>query len=328
MLRVGWIAGTLPIIVASRITAFRKLLLQFAGRGRIMESSTRKLSVPKKLFSHFYILGVIWTTFLLVPTWLYAYKRAPIISESVLYSSIVSHLTGVSHEFSLHKSHSSSGVKYKYEIWNSVFLLLLMEAQVLRRLYESIHVFKYSPSASMHIVGYLTGLFFYTAAPLSLCCKHSSEVFKYTANLSAEFIVKGKDRMQVDEFDLWGYVNPLLQLKWYVWIGAAVFFWGWIHQERCHAILGSLREDNQMADHYAIPHGDWFEYVSSPHYLAEIVMYGGFVIASGFSDVTIWLLFGFVVANPSFAAVETHKWYLGKFDNYPRNRNAIIPFVC
>lgn len=60
------------------------------------------------------------------------------------------------------------------------------------------------------------------------------------ANLSAEFIVKGKDRMQVDEFDLWGYVNPLLQLKWYVWIGAAVFCWGWIHQERCHAILVSF----------------------------------------------------------------------------------------
>lgn len=118
----------------------------------------QKLSVPKKLSSHFYILGVIWTTFLLIPTWLYAYKRAPIISESVLYSSIVSHLTGVSHELSLHKSHSSSVVKYKYEIWNSVFLLLLMEAQVLRRLFESIHVFKYSPSSSMHIVGYLTGL--------------------------------------------------------------------------------------------------------------------------------------------------------------------------
>lgn len=60
------------------------------------------------------------------------------------------------------------------------------------------------------------------------------------ANWSAEFIVKGKDRMQIDEFDLWGYVNPLLLLKWYAWIGAAVFFWGWIHQERCHAILVSF----------------------------------------------------------------------------------------
>lgn len=81
---------------------------------------------------------------------------------------------------------------------------------------------------------------FYTAAPLSLCCTYSMEVFKLVANLLAEFIVKGKDRMQFTEPNFWGHVYPLLQLKWYVWIGAAFFFWGWIHQWCCHAILVSL----------------------------------------------------------------------------------------
>ncbi|KAI3451301.1 hypothetical protein Pfo_007966 [Paulownia fortunei] len=330
LLRAVWIAGILPIVIASfpssKVSAFRELLLKFGRRGKIMESSSEKLSVPQKLFCHFYILAVIWTTFLLVATWLYAYKTAPTVSEPVLYSSIASHLTGVSHEFSLRKSHSSLR-GYKYGIWNSVFLLLLMETQVLRRLFESIYVFKYSPSARMHIVGYLTGLLFYTAAPLSLCCTYALEVFKFVASMFAEFVVKGKDRMQVTEFDLWGHLNPLMQLKWYVWIGAAFFSWGWIHQRCCHAILGSLRENDQKVSDYAIPHGDWFEYVSSPHYLAEIVIYGGIAIASGFSDITIWLLFGFVVANLAFAAVETQRWYLSKFDNYPRNRYAIIPFV-
>lgn len=113
----------------------------------------QKFSVPQKYFCHFYIVGAIWTTFLLVATWLYAYKTAEVVSESLLYSSIASQLTGVSHEFSLKKLG-----EYKYGIWNSVFLLLLMEAQVLRRLIESIYVFKYSPSARMHIAGYLTGL--------------------------------------------------------------------------------------------------------------------------------------------------------------------------
>lgn len=60
------------------------------------------------------------------------------------------------------------------------------------------------------------------------------------ADLFVEFFVKGKDRMQVGEFDLWGHVSPLMQLKWYAWIGAAFFFWGWIHQRCCHAILVSL----------------------------------------------------------------------------------------
>ncbi|KAL6539830.1 hypothetical protein OROHE_011601 [Orobanche hederae] len=331
LLRTAWILCALPVLAASipyfsKTNAFRRFVLQLAGRGKIMDSSSRKFSVPQKYFCHFYIVGVIWTTFLLVATWHYAYKMTAVVSEPFLYSSIASHLTGVSHEFPSLKSRSLVG-EYQYGIWKSVFLLLLMEAQVLRRLIESIYVFKYSSSARMHIGGYLTGLFFYTAAPLSLCCKYSMEVFKLVATLLAEFIVKGKDRMQVTEFNFRGHVNPLLQLKWYSWIGAAFFFWGWIHQRRCHAILGSIRENSHRIDDYAIPEGDWFEYVSSPHYLAEIVIYGGLVITSGFSDITMWLVFSFVVANLALAAGETQRWYLRKFDNYPRNRYAIIPFV-
>jgi len=34
---------------------------------------------------------------------------------------------------------------------------------------------------------------------------------------------------------------------------------------------GSLRDGKEEANDYAVPHGDWFEIVSSPHYLAEIV---------------------------------------------------------
>ncbi|KAL3814054.1 hypothetical protein ACJIZ3_015322 [Penstemon smallii] len=330
LLRAAWIAGILPILISSipspKFNAFHKLLVGFAGRGKILQSSSRKFSVPQKFFCHFYILAVIWTTFLLVVTWLYAYKTAPTVSEPLLYSSIASHLTGVSYDFSSRKSHLSLAV-HKYRIWKSVFLLLLMETQVLRRLFESIYVFKYSPSARMHVFGYLTGLFFYTAAPLSLCCTHAPDVFKFVTNLFAEFVVKGKDRMQVTEIELWGLVNPFMQLKWYVWIGAAIFSWGWIHQRSCHLILGSLRENGRQRDDYAIPYGDWFEYVSSPHYLAELVIYGGLVVASGCSDITIWLLFGFVVTNLTLAASETQKWYLRKFDNYPRNRFAIIPFI-
>ncbi|KOM34962.1 hypothetical protein LR48_Vigan02g111200, partial [Vigna angularis] len=89
---------------------------------------------------------------------------------------------------------------------------------------------------------------------------------------------------------------------WKHWISAAVFLWGWIHQYHCHKILGSLRHSTD-AEEYVIPHGDWFEIVSSPHYLSEIV------------------------ANLSFAAVETHKWYSQKFKDYPSNRFAIIPFL-
>ncbi|XAR72760.1 Polyprenol reductase [Bertholletia excelsa] len=329
LLRTAWLAATLPILIAlipwHLLSSFRECLLGFAKRGKILQSSSNKFTVPQKFFCHFYLLAVVWTAFLLVITWSYAYNVAPMVSEPFHYSSIVSHLTGGSNIFYLRKSHSI--VKQRYKVWVSVFLLSLMEVQALRRLFETIYVFKYSASARMHIFGYLTGLFFYAAAPLSLCCNFAPEAIKFAANYVAEFIVKGKNQMPALEVDWWGLLSPLVTLRWYSWIGMALFFWGWIHQCHCHLILGSLRDTVEEADSYVIPYGDWFEYVSSPHYLSEIVIYAGILVASGGADLTIWLLFVFVVVNLALAAAETHRWYLQKFENYPRNRCAIIPFV-
>lgn len=331
LLRAGWVAAILPILIASLpfswMTSFHGLVLGFAKRGKIMQASSKKFTLPHKFFGHFYAVSVVWTTFLLVTTWLYAYKTVPLISKPFHYTTIANQLAGGSHIFSwLNKSRSTS-MEYKYGVWQSVFLLLLMEVQVLRRLYETIYVFNYSPSARMRIFGYLTGLFFYIAAPLSLCCNCAPDVYKFVLNGVAEFIVKGKSRMPSLEFDWWEFTIPLVKLGWFQRIGAAIFFYGWIHQRRCHAILGSLRERREQADEYVIPHGDWFRIVSSPHYLAEIVLYFGLLVASGGTDLTIWLLFIFVVANLVLAAAETHRWYRRKFENYPTNRLAIIPFV-
>ncbi|KAB1224559.1 Polyprenol reductase 2 [Morella rubra] len=274
LLRAAWIAGTLPILIASvpssMLNWFRDALLGFAKRGKTMQSSSQRFTVPQRFFCHFYWVAAVWTTLLLVTTWIYAYTAAPLVSEPSLYSNFANYLTGGSHMFSWHKV-GSTPLKQRYMVWQSVFLLLLMEAQALRRLFETIYVFNYSPSARMHILGYLTGLFFYTAAPLSLCCNWVPEVYEYTANRVAEFIVRGKNQMPAIDFDWWGFVSPIMKLGWCQWIGAAIFSWGWIHQRRCHAILGSLRDNVEQEDEYVIPHGDWFEIVSSPHYLAEIV---------------------------------------------------------
>ncbi|KAF6169478.1 hypothetical protein GIB67_004759 [Kingdonia uniflora] len=330
LLRVAWIAATLPILLgsipSSRLSCFHELLLGFAKRGKIMQSSSNKFSVPQRYFLHFYIVAVVWTSSLLLMMWFYAYKMVPLGSDSLHHSIVASYLTGGSHIFSMHKSHSTP-VEYRYRVWRTVFLLILMEVQVLRRLYETIYVFNYSPSARMHIFGYLTGLFFYIAAPLSLCSNYVAGVLMFVTQLVAKFIVNGKDNMPFIEFDWLGYVKPLAKLGWSEWIGASIFIWGWIHQRRCHAILGSIREHKEEVDKYVIPHGDWFKFVSCPHYLAEIVIYAGLLVASRGLDLTIWLLVGFVVANLSFAAAETQRWYFRKFDNYPRSRHAILPFL-
>ncbi|PWA44730.1 3-oxo-5-alpha-steroid 4-dehydrogenase family protein [Artemisia annua] len=320
LLRAAWFLATLPIVAAwlplPGLSWLRRGLLAFAKRGKILHSNT-KLTVPQRTFTHFYAVGIFWTTTLLLAVWSYAIMKLPSPIEQDL-SDITSRL---------HNSLSTR--EHVYNVWLSVFMLLLMEAQVLRRFYESIYVFNYSPSARMHIVGYFVGISYYIAAPLSLCCNFVPEVFHFVKNLVAEFTVKGSDPMPMPEFNIWMFViTPFLELRSYTWIGATIFLWGWVHQRRCHEILGSLRKKPENLGKYLIPYGDWFEFSSSAHYTAEIVMYGGLLVASGGADLSLWLLFAFVVANLGFAATITHRWYLHKFDDYPRNRWAILPFVC
>ncbi|XP_074275472.1 polyprenal reductase 2-like [Silene latifolia] len=332
LLRVAWLAGILPILMACLpfypLNYLHNTLLVFAGRGKIIQSSSplTKLTVPQRFFSHFYVLAVVWTSLLLLTTWVYAHKLGSLVSDSKSHPGVASYLIGGSHISSLEKTLSPSP-EHSYRVWKSVLLLLLMEIQVLWRLYESLYVFNYRSTARMHIMGYLTGLFFYTAAPLSLCCNSVPEIFTFVVNLLSEFIVKGKNQMPPVDFQWLEYLRPLLRLGWCQLVGVVIFFWGWFHQRRCHVILGNLREQKGNADDYKIPLGDWFEFVSSAHYLAEMVIYGGLLVASGGLDVTVWLLFGFVVTNLAFAAAETQRWYHRKFDNYPSNRYAIIPCI-
>ena len=101
-------------------------------------------------------MGVVVTTTLLLAIWFYAYmKMTPLVPEPSSYSTIASHLVGSSDSFSLSSFWSSRPMEHKYHVWRTVFVLILMEIQVLRRLYESKYVFHYSPTAQMHIMTYL-----------------------------------------------------------------------------------------------------------------------------------------------------------------------------
>lgn len=105
------------------------------------------------------MVGAVVTTSLLLAIWFYAYmKMTPLMPEQSSYSTIASHLVGGSNSLHLANFWSSRPMEHKYRVWRTVFVLILMEIQVLRRLYETEHVFHYSPSAQMHIIGYLTGI--------------------------------------------------------------------------------------------------------------------------------------------------------------------------
>lgn len=202
-----------------------------------------------------------------------------------------------------------------------VAILSLFELQVLRRLYETSCLSKFSRHARMHILAYLLGLLFYVVASLSLFPRAKELMVSFSHGYLAY-----KHDIYKSEISFQGG-NPLLQVGWRYWIGGAIFVWGWVHQYRCHTILASLRTNQTDDAQYKIPYGDWFEYVSSAHYLAEFVIYFSFIVATGGQIVDTWLLFAFTVMNLSIAADGTHKWYRRKFENYPRSRKAIVPFL-
>ncbi|GMJ01406.1 Polyprenol reductase 1 [Hibiscus trionum] len=302
LLRAAWSAAIIPFVLASipssKLRSFHGAMSLGTNRGKTLQPSS-KFTVPQRFFSHFYMVATVWTTILLLATWTYSFATT---------------------------SRSTETIEHRYGVWHAVFLLLLMEAQVVRRLFESLYVFSYRQSARMHIFLYLSSICYYIAAPLSLCCSCAPEVFRFTLNLLSQFISEeGKKLMPaaIGGVD----VSGVMKVGWYQWVGSAIFLWGWIHQLRCHAILGRIRAHGEHADGYVIPRGNWFEIVSCPHYLAEIVIYFGLVVASGGGDLTIWLLLGAVVVNLVFAAAETHRWYIAKFEDYPTNRFAIIPFI-
>lgn len=97
----------------------------------------------------------------------------------------------------------------------------------------------------------------------------------------------------------------------------------------CHNILGSLRRGTEAlaARKHSVPRGDWFELVTCPHYLAECLIYLGMFVAGGLSNTTAFTLWLWVLVNLGITAQKTRSWYLEKFEDFPREKMAIIPGV-
>ena len=104
-----------------------------------------------------------------------------------------------------------------------------------------------------------------------------------------------------------------------------LFFYAWIHQLEAHKIFASMKRKSSSS--HSVPHGDWFKYVSCPHYLAEILIYLSQVMILGVKHRTACLIFGWVLTNQIIAGLMSHWWYRKNFKNYPTYRKAVIPFV-
>ena len=77
--------------------------------------------------------------------------------------------------------------------------------------------------------------------------------------------------------------------------------------------------------HYYLPEGGLYDLVSSPNYLGEILEWSGWAIAT-------WSMPGLLFALGAVGcigvrSIHTHKWYKDCFEDYPKSRKALIPFI-
>lgn len=107
-----------------------------------------------------------------------------------------------------------------------------------------------------------------------------------------------------------------------IYIGLALFIYGMVLNHKSDNKLISLRKRDTG---YHIPQGGLFNKISCPNHFGEIIEWTGFaVIAFNISALTfaIW-----TACNLIPRALNHHAWYKESFEEYPKNRRAVIPYI-
>ena len=110
-------------------------------------------------------------------------------------------------------------------------------------------------------------------------------------------------------------------LSWKFGLGILVFAAGAIINLKSDHILIGLRKPGETG--YKIPDGFLFKYVSCPNHLGEIAQWGGFALMAW--NCPAFTFFLWTVANLIPRALNHHKWYKSRFENYPSKRKALLP---
>lgn len=106
-------------------------------------------------------------------------------------------------------------------------------------------------------------------------------------------------------------------------VGVVLFGSGFAINQHSDAILMNLRKPGERG--YKIPHGGLFRWISSPNYFGEIIEWIGFAFAAWTAPA--WVFAWFTASNLVPRAFSNHRWYLEHFDDYPKQRRVILPFL-
>ena len=97
-------------------------------------------------------------------------------------------------------------------------------------------------------------------------------------------------------------------------IGAASgFLAGFAMHYAADRTIRQLRDRGNTG--YGIPQGILFRWVSSPHYLGEIIQWTGWAVLTWSAAGTAFALFTFCNLAPR--ALSNHRWYRERFPDYP-----------
>lgn len=130
--------------------------------------------------------------------------------------------------------------------------------------------------------------------------------------LIATYLAQNPENYPVSWLSSWQFIS-----------GFILFLTGFAINQYSDYLLIKLRKPGEVS--YKIPNGFLFRFVSCPNLFGEILEWTGFALAT-------WCLPGFAFlmwtcANLIPRGIAHHKWYLERFENYPKNRKAIFPFI-
>lgn len=107
-----------------------------------------------------------------------------------------------------------------------------------------------------------------------------------------------------------------------VFIGLGVFAAGMLINHIADSKLIALRKEQKG---YQIPRKWLFEYISCPNHFGEIVEWIGFAIVAWTLPAMTFAIWTFCNLVPR--ALNHHDWYREKFEEYPKKRKAVFPFL-
>lgn len=285
-------------------------LYLFFNYGKLNIANVKSfIEVSKSSFGYFYLFAVVYSTLV----WFFVIKIY-LFNENAPESFI--------------KVLDFLGGHDRVVIFSPTETLLatsLFQIQISRRFYESNFTQIFSEKAKISLVAVIAICIFYA--------------FFISANImnSQGFILGESSIYQKKTFLIYtifpdSQIDQDLTTKnvsnFQIFL-SVVFLLSCMEQFKSNQILIALRTDasgNQVTDKHFIPHGRLFEYISSPHFLAEILMYS--CLAGIMHKSWYWMhVVCFVFTNQVKYANIVHNWYKKKFENYPKNRKALIPYL-